>query len=291
MLVARAVVAHRGVGHGLLALREGDRHGIRPVGPGRDGVLGDPGGRLEEGERPACVAAGEPHEVLAGVVVERVGAVEAARVGHRRPQHVVDVVVGERLQGDQHRAGQQRGDDRERRVLGRGRDEHDLAVLDPGQQGVLLGLGEPVDLVEEEHGLAAVHVAGPVGVLHHRAHVLDPGGDRRQLDELAVGRGRDEVGQGGLAGARRPPQDRRDRAGRSPAALDEPAQRAARAAARRPGRAPRRCCAAASAPPAAAAMPSPPPPASPSAAAAPNRSGSSRLTPARLSRGADPAGQ
>ncbi len=29
----------------------------------------------------------------------------------------------------------------------------------PGQQGVLLGLGEPVDLVEEEHGLARVEVA------------------------------------------------------------------------------------------------------------------------------------
>ena len=81
MLVARAVVAHRGVGDRLLALREGDRHGIRPVGPGRDGVLGDPGGGLEEGERPARVAAGQPHEVVAGVVVERVGPVEAARVG------------------------------------------------------------------------------------------------------------------------------------------------------------------------------------------------------------------
>ena len=84
MLVAGAVVAHGGVGHGLLGLGEGDRHGIGPLGARRDGVLGDPGRGLEEGQRPAGVAAGEPDEVVAGVVVERVGTVEAARVGHAR---------------------------------------------------------------------------------------------------------------------------------------------------------------------------------------------------------------
>ena len=35
----------------------------------------------------------------------------------------------------------------------------DQPVLDAGQQGVLLGLGEPVDLVEEQHGLPVVEVA------------------------------------------------------------------------------------------------------------------------------------
>ena len=228
MLVAGAVVAHGGVGHGLLALREGDRHGIRPVGARGDGVVGHPGGGLEGGQRPAGVAAGEPHEVVAGVVVERVRAVEPARVG-RRPRRSTSAtsssVSGSRVISIERR--EQRRDDRERRVLGGGGDQHDLAVLDPGQQGVLLGLGEAVDLVEEEHGLPAVHVAGPVGVLHDGAHVLDAGGHRRQLDELAVGGGGDEVGEGGLAGARRAPEDGRDRAGRSPAALDQPAQRAA----------------------------------------------------------------
>ena len=91
--------------------------------------------------------------------VEGVRAVEAALVGERGAQQVGDVVVGQRLEGDEHRAREQGGDDAERRVLGRGRHEDDGAVLDAGQQGVLLGLGEAVDLVEEEHGLATVEVA------------------------------------------------------------------------------------------------------------------------------------
>ena len=104
VLVAGAVVAHGGVGHGLLALREGDRHGIRPVGPGCDGVVGDPGRGLEEGQRPAGVAPGQPHQVVAGVVGQGVGTVEAAGVGHRGSDDVGDVVVGERHQGHEHRA-------------------------------------------------------------------------------------------------------------------------------------------------------------------------------------------
>ena len=70
-----------------------------------------------------------------------------------------EVVVGERLQREQERAGQQRGDHRERRVLGGRRDEDDPAVLDAGQQRVLLRLREAVDLVEEQDRGLAVQVA------------------------------------------------------------------------------------------------------------------------------------
>ena len=103
----------------------------------------------------------------------------------------------------------------------------DLAVLDARQEGVLLRLGEAVDLVEEEDGLAAVEVTGAVRLLHHRADVLDPGRHRGQLDELAVGGGRDEVGERRLARARRAPEDRREGTGRTAAAGDEPPERAA----------------------------------------------------------------
>ena len=63
----------------------------------------------------------------------------------------------------------------------------------------------------------------------HRPHVLDARGDRRQLLEPAPLRRGDEMGQGRLAGARRAPDDRRQRPGRPRGAVDQPAQRAARA--------------------------------------------------------------
>ena len=109
----------------------------------------------------------------------------------------------------------------ERRVLGRRGHQHDPAVLDARQQRVLLGLGEPVDLVQEQHGLAVVAGRGAAGLLHDRADVLDPGGDRGQLDEATLERPRDQVGERRLAGPRRPPEDHRG----GPAAPPEPSTR------------------------------------------------------------------
>ena len=117
---------------------------------------------------------------------------------------------------------------RERRVLGGCGDEDDLTGLDTGQQGVLLGLGEAVDLVEEEDRLPVVEVAVAGRRLHDGADVLDPRCHCGQLDELAVRRSGDEVGQGRLAGAGRTPEDGAQRSGRAARALDEPAQWAAR---------------------------------------------------------------
>ena len=127
----------------------------------RLGVEGDAGGRLERGERAPGVAAGDPHEVRRGRRRSRVWAPASPRSSASGGIDEVGdlVVVEQRLERDEHRAREQRGDDAERRVLGRGRDEDDGAVLDAGQQRVLLGLGEAVDLVEEEHGLAVVEVA------------------------------------------------------------------------------------------------------------------------------------
>ena len=69
---------------------------------------------------------------------------------------VRDGVGVERLQLQDQRPRQQRCDHGERRVLGGGRDQQHDPVLDGGQQRVLLGLGEPVHLVDEQHGLLAV---------------------------------------------------------------------------------------------------------------------------------------
>ena len=57
---------------------------------------------------------------------------------------------------DQHLAArQQRGVDLEARVLGRRADQRDGAVLDIGQEAVLLRAVEAVDLVHEQQGLLA----------------------------------------------------------------------------------------------------------------------------------------
>src|SRR4051794_33911029 len=63
-----------------------------------------------------------------------------------------EVVVRQGLEREQQGPGQQRRDDGERRVLGGGRNEDHPAVLHTGQQRILLGLREAVDLVEEEDG-------------------------------------------------------------------------------------------------------------------------------------------
>ena len=108
-------------------------------------------------------------------------------------------------QGQQQRPGQQRRDHREERVLGGGRDQGDPAVLDGRQQRVLLGLGEPVHLVDEQHRLPGRRQRSSTRVVDHRAHVLDPGGHRRQLGERAPGRPGHQVSECGLARAGRAP--------------------------------------------------------------------------------------
>ena len=56
-------------------------------------------------------------------------------------------------------------------VLGRRPDERDQALLDGGQQRVLLRLVEAVDLVEEEHRRGARGLAAVLGALEHGAHL------------------------------------------------------------------------------------------------------------------------
>ena len=116
-----------------------------------------------------------------------------------------------------------------------------------GQQRVLLGLAEAVDLVEEQDRALAPLAEPLLGPLEHLADVLHPGADRRELLERLGGVGGDGLGQGRLARARRPPEDHR----REPVGLDEGPQRLAPARAAGPGRRCRRASAAAAGRPAA----------------------------------------
>ena len=93
------------------------------------------------------------------------------------------------------------------------------------QQGVLLGLGEAVHLVDEQHGAAAGVGELALGGGDDRPDLLDAGVERGQLDELPLGGQRDDVRERRLAGAGRAVEDQRHRL----VGLDQPAQRRPRA--------------------------------------------------------------
>ncbi len=85
-------------------------------------------------------------------------------------------------------------------------DQRDEPVLNSGKQCVLLRLGKPVHLVDEQHGLPARHaelaprvVDGFADVLHSRIH-------RRQLNETAGRRVAYDVRECGLSGSGAGPQ-------------------------------------------------------------------------------------
>lgn len=221
VLVAVAVVLHRGAVDGRLDRLQGDLR--LPRGDGRTGR------RLQCGERPPRVAAGDPQQMGLGVLGQGDRAAEPPLLDERPAQERAQVVVGQRLQGEQQGAREQRRDDREVRVLRGGGDEGDPAVLHGGEQGVLLGLGEAVDLVQEEDGLLAESAGRAPRALDDGPDLLDARGDRGELDEPFVGGLADHVRQSRLAGAGRAPEDDGGRPGRTPAALaDQAAQRRAR---------------------------------------------------------------
>ena len=76
-----------------------------------------------------------------------------------------------------------------------------------GQEGVLLGLVEAVDLVDEEDRSPARPLELLPGLFDDLPDLLDPGEHRRKGDEVGLRLAGDDLGQGGLAGARRPPED------------------------------------------------------------------------------------
>jgi hypothetical protein len=206
--VAVLVVQDRQPARGLGHVLEGD--GLR------GGVLG---GQLERGQGAAGVAARAEHDRAADLVVHRdVQRVRAAI------DHPVQGRLVERPELVQPRAREQRAVDVVVGILGGGPDQRDQARLDHRQQGVLLGLVEAVDLVQEEDRALARRPEPVAGPLDHGVDVGLSGVDRRELLEGGVGEPRDQAGQGRLAGARRAVEDR----GADAVLVDRPSQRLAR---------------------------------------------------------------
>ena len=111
--------------------------------------------------------------------------------------------------------------DLEVRVFGGGPDQHDQPLFDGGQQRVLLGLVEPVHLVEEQDRSGAALAESVTSRRNLFPHVLHRRRDRRQLDEHLLGRRRDQTRQARLPGSGWAPEDHR----RQSIALDQSPQR------------------------------------------------------------------
>ena len=124
----------------------------------------------------------------------------------QQPLQVRDL---QRLQHEDLAARQQRRDHLEGRILRGGADQDDGTGLDSPQEGILLGLVEAVDLVDEEDGRAGRGEERlGLGRVDHLAHVLDARAHGRKRIELPVQRPGDDARKGGLADARRPPEDK-----------------------------------------------------------------------------------
>jgi hypothetical protein len=114
---------------------------------GIEGVEGDAGVAADGGrERFDCVV----------VHLDVQGAEAALLINEGAADDRGDLGLVEGVQGEDTGAGEQRADDLEGRVLGRGADERNGAVLDIREDGVLLRLVEAMDLVDEEDGLARI---------------------------------------------------------------------------------------------------------------------------------------
>ena len=130
-------------------------------------------------------------------------------VGQRPAQHQRELRGVQRLQHHDPGPGQEGGVDLEGRVLGGGPDEGHVAGLHVGEQRVLLPLVVAMDLVDEQHGAAAVVLPAVLGLLQDLAQLLDAGEHGAQRLEVRGGEAAHDVGERRLARARRPPQDDR----------------------------------------------------------------------------------
>ena len=86
-------------------------------------------------------------------------------------EDLVDVVIGKRRQRDDNAPGQECAVDGEARVLRRCADKPDNAVFDTRQQHVLLRLGEPMNLVDEDDRRRTICVQVMLRVGENLSHI------------------------------------------------------------------------------------------------------------------------
>ena len=155
----------------------------------------------------ARVPGGQLHEVVKSVVRERHAerAHPSLGIDHGELQEAADLLGLERLEAQEQAPGQERAHQAVVRVLGGGADQRDRAVLDRGEQDLLLRLVPPVDLVDEQDRSKQRRLR----VIHHAARVRDAGAHRRELLEVRADRDGEQMGQCRLPRPGWTPQDRR----------------------------------------------------------------------------------
>ena len=169
---------------------------------------GEFGGDVEGVEGVAGVAASVGGDGVEGVFIslDATGTEAIGVVGEGAMEEGDDLDFGEGDEGVDAAAGEERGVDLEGWVFGGGADEADGAAFDIGEEGVLLGLVEAVDLIDEEDG-ARAEAGGFFGLDHDLLDLLDAGEDGGELDEGGSGGLGDDLGEGSFADARGAPED------------------------------------------------------------------------------------
>ena len=127
------------------------------------------------------------------------------------PEHRLERGIVEPAQHEHLRARQQRAIELEGRVLRGGTDQRDGAVLDIGEESILLCAIEAVDLVDEEE--RALSAGAPLlGRVEHFAEIGDAREHCRERLEVHGCRIREEPRDGSLAAAGRAPEHHRGEA-------------------------------------------------------------------------------
>ena len=136
---------------------------------------------------------------------------EPFRGRQRAVEEFEDLFGGKRVKDEDFAPGQQRAVDLEGGIFGRGAHENDRALLDKGEERVLLRLVEAMDFVDKEDRALSIRAVA-IRLLHDGANLSDPARDGGEVDELRARDLRDHVRKGRLPDAGGPPEDhRRDR--------------------------------------------------------------------------------
>ena len=201
MVLAGPVVGEPGAAEGL-----GDGLPVDPADAVLAG-LGPQDGRLDRRERDAGVAAGDAGQLCMSASATS-GRCEARprSVSARARRRIVAISSSVSGWSVSTRARDSRAEFTSKEgfsVVAPMSD--DRPVLDGRQEGVLLALVEPVDLVDEEDGPPPSPPRLP-GLGDRLAKVLDPGQDGRERDEPRPGSPGDQGGQRRLARARDRPR-------------------------------------------------------------------------------------
>ena len=178
-------------------------------------------------ERHPRVAVGNVHQMRPRLILQlrRQHPQPPPLVRQRPPDDVGHRPIIQGIQREHPAAGKQRGVDLKRRVLGGSPDKSDRAILNIGQNDILLRLVETVDLVHEQDGRLPVQRLPFPRPGHRLPQVRHTRRHCAHRLKMRLRRGRNQPRQRRLPRTRRPPEQNR----RHPVGRNRPPQRPVRA--------------------------------------------------------------